>query len=123
MYKLTVKGHFDAAHYIKDYVGGPCDRLHGHRWYVDVCIEGETLDKRNILVDFSNVKKVLKDLFTMTLDHYCLNDMLPETNNVTAEYLAKWIFEQVRARNSNHLVDVKSVTVWESPECGVTYEP
>ena len=123
MYELRVKEHFDAAHYIKDYPG-KCSRTHGHRWEVEVVYSGRVLDNLNMLVDFSKVKAVLKDLLDAKLDHYMLNDVLDE-EHVTAEFLAKWIY--------NKLSDVEflgpkclglvEVTVWESPECFVTYRP
>jgi 6-pyruvoyltetrahydropterin/6-carboxytetrahydropterin synthase len=50
MYRLQVKTHFDAAHRLVDY-NGKCNRLHGHRWDVEVGVQGPTLDDRNMLVD------------------------------------------------------------------------
>ena len=59
MFKLRVKKHFDSAHCIADYAG-KCSRMHGHRWDVEVVLGGEKLDAMNILVDFSEVKKMMK---------------------------------------------------------------
>ena len=116
MYELRVKGHFDAAHYIKDY-SGKCCRMHGHRWGVQVCLKGSVLDKTNILVDFHTVKELLSRR-TEFLDHYIVNERLNE-QNVTAEFIAKWLFESLRLDLHTQL---ESVSISESPECTVTYK-
>ncbi len=129
MYQLRVKDHFDAAHYIKDY-GGKCQRMHGHRWDVEVALEGASLDTLNMLVDFALVKSDI-GLVLDGLDHYILNERLGEPN-VTAEFLAKCLFIALQARFSLTLegrstvlkiarVSLKSVTVWESPDCCAVY--
>jgi 6-pyruvoyltetrahydropterin/6-carboxytetrahydropterin synthase len=122
MYELRVKGHFDAAHFIKDY-SGKCQRMHGHRWGVQVCLIGRKLDNINILVDFSVVKELLKRR-TDFLDHYVVNEQLNEPN-ITAEYIARWLFECMRMDlydKSTISVQVESVSISESPECSVTYK-
>lgn len=133
MYRLQVKSHFDAAHYIKDYPG-KCKRMHGHRWEVEAVLEGKELDALNMLIDFSLVKGWLKSILE-DLDHYVLNEQLPEltqdgeSDNVTAEYLAKWLFLGLDTKLQfasptflPHLpVRLVCVTVWESPDCCVKY--
>lgn len=121
MYELRVKDHFDAAHYIADYKG-KCHRMHGHRWEVEVCVQGINLDKLNMLIDFSVVKKKLSEL-TDLLDHFVLNDRLETMPgiaepNVTAELLSEWFYRGL----CNASLNVKSVTIWESPECSITYK-
>lgn len=117
MYTLKVRTHFDAAHYLKNYIG-KCHRTHGHRWDVEIAIQGDTLDSMNMLVDFSIVKRSMKQLIDETLDHYSLNDTLKEPNP-TAEFIAKWIYEHIPL---DEFASLLSVTVWESPECSVCYE-
>ena len=122
MYELRVDGHFDAAHFIKDY-NGKCSRMHGHRWGVQVCLVGNKLDRTNILVDFSVVKELLKRR-TDFLDHYIVNEQLNEPN-ITAEYIAKWLFECMRMDlydKSTISIHLESVSISESPECTVTYK-
>jgi len=121
MYRLQVKTHFDAAHYIKDYPG-KCSRLHGHRWEVEVVLEGERLDRMNMLVDFVEVKRMLDELLDTQLDHYLLNETLGE-KNVTAEFLAEWLFKRIFYSSTYAEIPAKltRVTVWESPDCCVKY--
>ncbi len=116
MYDLRVKVHFDAAHKITDY-DGKCARLHGHRWTVGVSLAFSELDKMNISHDFGTIKATLKGLLEGYLDHYYLNETLEETN-ITAEFIAKWIYDKLLPTYASCLVDV---SVWESPDCYVTY--
>jgi 6-pyruvoyltetrahydropterin/6-carboxytetrahydropterin synthase len=95
--------------------------MHGHRWDIEVTLEGEVLNRLNILADFGGVKTVLKAVLEK-LDHYVLNEVLKESE-LTAEFLAKWIYEWL-ANPFTELepeVTLTAVTVWESPECSVTY--
>lgn len=138
MYRLKVKTHFDAAHYLKDYLG-KCQRLHGHRWVVECCFEGKELGRVNMLVDFSLVKKLVGKLLE-ELDHYSLNDQLgvegSSEENPTAEFVARWLFSRMKDRlraahtppiNHEWLdafkrgVKLVQVTICESPECCVEY--
>jgi len=126
VFRLQVKDHFDAAHQLKGY-NGKCKRLHGHRWDVEVCVEGSELDELNMLIDFVVVKKVMKQLLDNILDHYFLNEVLGE-NNVTAEFLAKWFFgkfqEGLQASGyAPNQVKLVRVCIWESPDCCVKYSP
>ena len=118
MYNLTVQSHFDAAHRIEGYLG-KCSREHGHRFGVTVELQGKELDDINILVDFGLVKTRLKDIIDNYLDHYQLNDTLAE-DNVTAEFLAKWLYENMTDYDLGG-VKLVSVTISESPDCAVRY--
>lgn len=121
MYRLQVKTHFDAAHRLSDYVG-KCNREHGHRWEIEVCIQGDGLDARNMLVDFGEVKELLKSVMDTHLDHWQLNESLGEPNP-TAEFLAKWLFDRIHDEVVLWGFVLSRTCVWESPECCVKYSP
>jgi len=120
-FELHVKTHFDAAHYIKDYVG-KCGREHGHRWEVEAVLEGSRLDKRNMLVDFAQVKKAMNGLIDTMLDHQQLNEQFAEPN-VTAEFLARYVYGQLRSSLCEIREGLRLVRtcIWESPDCCVKY--
>lgn len=120
MYELRVKTHFDAAHFLKDYPGR-CANLHGHRWDVELVIEGSELYEQNMLLDFTIVKGLLGTAMNI-VDHQCLNEVL-KTDWPTAEYVAKWLYEYTSPRNKRvwDRAKVVSVTVWESPDCCARY--
>lgn len=128
---LAVKGHFDAAHSLRNY-DGPCARLHGHRWEVQAVFRG-VVDGINdneglgLLVDFKTVKKWM-DKALGCYDHKHLNELPPfDKINPTAENLAPILFTSLRtvvaqenARGRCNAVELVELTVWESPGCAVT---
>jgi len=120
MFRLKVKTHFDAAHHIRDYEG-KCGRVHGHRWELEVVFEGTYLDDKNMLVDFRRVKDFLARRVECYLDHWDLNATLNEPN-VTAEFIARWAYRELQNLGDlSSVVRLVCVTVWESPECCVSY--
>lgn len=124
MYLIRVRDEFCAAHALT-FADGTRERLHGHNWRVEVVVACPQLDAQGLGMDFVAVQQVLHALLDEELDHRNLNDIadLPQPN-ATSERLARWIAERLAARlpagaPGAHL---QSVTVWESDDCGVTYE-
>jgi 6-pyruvoyltetrahydropterin/6-carboxytetrahydropterin synthase len=119
-WKTRVKTHFDAAHKLRDY-NGKCANLHGHRWEIEVVYEQHFLGLHtNMTVDFKVVKKQLNELLP---DHAYLNDVYQEVNP-TAEFLAQKLYTELNARIeelNNPGATLVEVTIWESPECCITY--
>ena len=91
MYTLRVEIEFAAAHFLSNY-HGKCEKLHGHNYKARLWVKGEELDKGGMLVDFSILKKTLKQA-TENLDHSCLNDIDEFMNDPSAERIARYIFE------------------------------
>jgi len=123
MFTLTTKHHFDAAHFLKGYVG-KCSNLHGHRWEVVVEVQGNRLDSVGILCDFGLVRKYLKEICDK-LDHKCLNDIFEF--NATAENLSKYIFDELAVQWLTLLAKqngwISAVTVFESPDSSCEWRP
>ena len=120
MYELTVKLHFDAAHFVRGYPGN-CANTHGHRWFVVLKIECEELNDLGIAIDFRTVKELAKPLID-SLDHTLLNDHGPFRNiNPTTENLSKYVFLALADRIAELGAQLTSVEVWESEQCGVRY--
>jgi NAD(P)-dependent dehydrogenase (short-subunit alcohol dehydrogenase family) len=67
MFVVTVQAHYDSAHYLRNYKG-KCERLHGHRYVVELALGTTELDKAGIAFDFVEVKKHLRALADH-LDH------------------------------------------------------
>lgn len=121
VYELTVKGHFDAAHALRDYPG-ECRNLHGHTWDVEVTVEGATLDDIGIVYDFKQLKDDLAAVIT-NYDHVLINDVPPfDVITPTAENLARVIFERL-VETVGEQVRVREVAVWESPVARLVYRP
>lgn len=100
----------DASHVVEGY-NGPCSKLHGHRWKIEVSVVTETLNDIGIGTDFSELKNSLEEL---KLDHTHLNDII---SPATAECLARYVFNEIRKKGLN----VAKVTVWETPSNKVEY--
>lgn len=120
MYQVSVKGHFDAAHYLRGYQGR-CENLHGHRFEVVVTLSGKGLDEKGMLRDFTEIKADLKQILAH-LDHVCLNDGPPfDVLNPSSENIARFIYGEMKGRLADTPVSLASVQVYESPDAWATY--
>lgn len=118
MYEVSVREHFDAAHYLRGYQG-KCENVHGHRYEVVVTVRAGRLDDIGLACDFAVVKRHLRDALAR-FDHVCLNDVQPfDTMNPSSENIATTVYEELRSRG----LSVSSVRVYESPDTYVTYTP
>lgn len=120
MYELTIERSFSAAHQLRDY-DGPCARLHGHNYRVQITVGGERLAANGMLLDFGDLKAIC-DAILHDLDHRCLNE-LPDFAEVnpTAENIAAFIHGEVAERLPSDAVTIRRVSVWESDGSCVTY--
>ena len=119
MYELIIESEFSAAHRLRGYRGA-CERLHGHNWRVELAVAGEQLNELGLLVDFRELKRILKEAVDR-FDHAFLNEIPDfQEQNPTTENLARTIFEQC-ARKMPQGMRVRSVGVWESSRCGARY--
>lgn len=126
MYQMMVETEFSAAHRLRDYPG-PCSRLHGHNFKVQVYLVGEELDNQEMLIDFRAVKQICAEALRQ-LDHGYLNDLPAfQDRNPTSENLAKFIFEEIKSALADpsspgyQRVRVDKVLVFESPHCSIEY--
>jgi len=123
MYEVTVEDTFAAGHYLRNY-RGKCENPHGHNYKVRVTLYGEELDRAGLLLDFKDLKDVMRDTVDR-LDHQMINDLEPFTVlNPSAENLAKYFYDQTQAKlraATNGRVRVKNVTVWETDTTTATY--
>jgi 6-pyruvoyltetrahydropterin/6-carboxytetrahydropterin synthase len=116
MYEVTVEDTFAAGHYLRNYKG-KCENPHGHNYKIRVTLAGADLDKAGLLLDFKDLKEVMKTTIER-LDHQMINDIEPFTViNPSAENLAKYFYDETNVRLSkttNGRVRVKDVTVFET---------
>ncbi|MCL0060510.1 6-carboxytetrahydropterin synthase QueD [Dehalococcoidia bacterium] len=120
MYRVSVRQHFDAAHYLRGYQG-KCEELHGHRFEAVVTVESSELDDVGMAFDFSELKGHLREILER-FDHVCLNDVAPfDKINPSSENIATTIYRDLQPRLE--AVSIFNVEVWESPDSCVTYIP
>jgi 6-pyruvoyltetrahydropterin/6-carboxytetrahydropterin synthase len=123
MYEVTVEDSFAAGHYLRQYKG-KCEKPHGHNYKVRVTLAGEALDRAGLLVDFKDLREVMKQVIER-LDHQMINDLEPFTTlNPSAENLAKYFYDETNSKLShetNGRVHVKDVTIYETDETTARY--
>ncbi len=123
MFEVTVEDTFAAGHYLRNYKG-KCENPHGHNYKVRVTLAGRELDKAGLLLDFKDLKEVMKPVIDR-LDHQMMNDVAPFiTLNPSAENLAKFFYDETNAlllKTTNGRVRVKDVTIWETDTTTATY--
>jgi 6-pyruvoyltetrahydropterin/6-carboxytetrahydropterin synthase len=119
MYRLKVIDQFSSAHQLKGY-RGECEELHGHNWKVEVFVEGEKLDSVGLLIDFKELKKLIRTI-TGELDHRFLNAMEPfKKSNPSSELISKHIYSELKNKLPSG-VSLDSVAVWESETACAVY--
>ncbi|MCA9291002.1 MAG: 6-carboxytetrahydropterin synthase QueD [Phycisphaerales bacterium] len=92
--RLSKTIDFEAAHWLPCFPEGhKCRRMHGHSFRVDIVVAGEIPDGRHYLVDYGDIKAVLRPI-TEQLDHYCLND-IAGLENPTSEMIAAWLWDRL----------------------------
>lgn len=123
MYEVTVEDTFSAGHYLRNYKG-KCENPHGHNYKVRVTLQGRELDHAGLLLDFKDLKVVMKPVIDY-LDHQMMNDIVPFNEvNPSAENLAKYFYDETNkylAGETKGRVRVKDVTIWETDTTTATY--
>jgi 6-pyruvoyltetrahydropterin/6-carboxytetrahydropterin synthase len=123
MYEVTVDGDFSSGHYLRNY-RGKCENPHGHNYKVRVTLRGETLDVAGLLLDFKDLKHVMRPVIDR-LDHQMLNDIAPFTEiNPSAENLARYFYDQTNQQLESMTggrVRVKDCTIYETDLTSATY--
>lgn len=115
MYVVTVQAHYDSAHFLRNY-HGKCERLHGHRYVVELALSAEKLDDSGMSYDFVELKKHLRELANY-LDHNNINEMPPfDVIEPSAENQAKYFHDEMKKRLPAEMAEsVFYVKVWETP--------
>ena len=122
MYEVTVEDTFAAGHYLRNYKG-KCENPHGHNYKIRVTLAGAELDKAGLLLDFKDLKEVMKHAIDR-LDHQMINEIEPfNVLNPSAENLAKYFCDGIDAQVRPHGVRVASVKVWETDMTSASFIP
>lgn len=131
MYSVTKKIEFCYGHRLLDY-DGVCKHPHGHNAVAEIEVQTDTLDRRNMVVDFTDIKQTVKGWIDRELDHRMIlrqDDPLVGLlqsigepiyileSNPTVERIARLIFDVSR----EHGLPVSRVTVWETPSSWATF--
>jgi len=133
MFRVTREIEFCYGHRLLNY-DGKCRFLHGHNGKAVIAIESEKLDDRGMVLDFSDIKRVVSRWIDDTLDHRMIlnrNDPAVEVlqkmgeplylvdENPTAETIARLIHEFTVSQG----FPIVETHLWETPHCFATYRP
>ena len=131
MYRVTKRIDFCYGHRLLDY-DGVCKHPHGHNALAEIEVRTDTLDERNMVADFGDIKRLVKGWIDRELDHKMIlrrDDPLVAPlqslgepiylleSNPTVERIAKLIFDEAVTLG----LDIVTVTVWETPTSCATY--
>jgi 6-pyruvoyltetrahydropterin/6-carboxytetrahydropterin synthase len=131
MYSVTKRIDFCYGHRLLDY-NGICKHPHGHNAVAEIEVRTDALDMRNMVVDFSDIKRIVKGWIDRELDHKMIlrhDDPLVKPlqslgepifivdSNPTVERIARLIYEVSREQG----LPVVRVTVWETPTSWATF--
>jgi len=131
MYSVTKRIDFCYGHRLLDY-DGVCKHPHGHNATAEIEVRTGTLDKRNMVCDFSDIRRIVKTWIDREIDHKMIlrrDDPLAAAleqlgepmylleSNPTVERIARLIFEYAQERG----LPVVRVKVWETPTSYAEY--
>ena len=132
MYRVTQQIDFCYGHRLLNYEG-KCKDLHGHNGRAVISLEGEKLDERGMLVDFTDIKRVVRGWINDELDHRMIlhqdDPLLPLLvshrqpvytipSNPTAENIARLIFDYAQGQG----FPVVEVVLWETRNSRAAYK-
>jgi len=108
---VTKRFEFEYAHMLPGY-DGKCKNLHGHHGVLEVEI-GQFLINgtyEGMVIDFSDLKRIVEKYVIDKFDHHYLNDFIPIS---TAENMTLKIVEELQIHFGKAL---KRVRVYETPD-------
>lgn len=133
MLTVSKQCQFDAAHVLTNHAG-QCKNLHGHTYRIIVEV-AEGPDGHDMVIDFKDLKQVLREVILERFDHAFIFDETSASEceiaavvakhgmkrvglpfRSTAENLAGYFYREVAGR-----VNVSSVKVYETPESCAEY--
>ena len=132
MFRVTREIDFCYGHRLLNYEG-KCRYLHGHNGRAVIAIGASRLDERGMVLDFSEIKKVISRWIDDHLDHRMIlrrdDPVIPALRelgeplylmdeNPTAENIAQLIFDV----SVEHGFPVVETQLWETERCFATYQ-
>jgi len=139
-YSITAEIKFDAAHRLSNYEG-KCQRIHGHTYRVSITVESSKLNNWGAVIDFGDLKRLLKTYVSDRYDHKlilksgdtenkAISSVLKSSwvvwmnGNPTAENMARDIYKDIQPALKVIAKNIKlvEVTVYETATNKATYQ-
>ena len=94
MIRITKIFNFETAHVLYNY-DGKCKNMHGHSYKLFVTVKGAPIadsshPKNGMVVDFSDIKKIVQEEIISQWDHGVLVNATTEHNCPISQQLQKW---------------------------------
>jgi len=108
--RITKKFNFEMAHALHGH-DGLCRHIHGHSYVLEVCVAGipQTSEgpKKGMVLDFGELKKVVKESIVDPLDHALVlsHESQPETLRQGRELFNKLVVVDYQPTSENMLID------------------
>ena len=130
-YRVSRQIDFCYGHRLLNYEG-KCRHLHGHNGRAVITIESDKLDRRGMVMDFTDIKQVVSRWIDDNLDHRMIlhkeDPAVPSLRelgeplylldwNPTAENIARLIFEKTLEAG----FPIGEARLWETPNCFATF--
>ena len=132
MFTIKKTFHLAYAHRLMEHKG-KCRNLHGHNALVEVTLKARKLNSEKMVMDFTDLARVMKKWLDDNLDHKVLlakkdpllkllqkegQDCFATAQNPTAEILAELIFKALKRAG----LPVHKVAFWETPTSMAGYK-
>ena len=129
MISITKEFTFDAAHRLfqqdlsleeNQKIFGKCCKIHGHTYRLCITVSGP-IDNSGMIIHFSRLKEIVRELVIDKYDHTMLNEMV-EYQNIppTAEIMANHIFKILQQNFASQKISLCSVVLYETPTSWAT---
>ena len=127
--EITARYEFESAHRLRDpalseeenaRVFGPCARMHGHTYLLEITLSGERL-VHGMMLNLNEIDTLVKERIISQLDHRTIND-LPHFKQVpaTAEEIARWVWQELQPLIESDTARLERVTVFEGKRFSAT---
>ncbi len=110
------------AHILQDY-DGPCRNIHGHSYKLFVTVSGtpiqdESSPKKGMVMDFKDLKAIVKDHIVMRFDHALVlsSKTDPELIESMKKHMEKLIIVDYQPTSENLIADFASIIRSHLPE-------
>jgi 6-pyruvoyltetrahydropterin/6-carboxytetrahydropterin synthase len=120
--QIACEFRFEASHVLRrddwseaenNAVFGSCTRLHGHSYRLIVTLRGPIDPETGMVMNFRDLKRLVRERVVDRLDHYHLNDVVGGLT--TAENILYWIAGQFIGAIPFDLLS--RIELWETATC------
>lgn len=120
MFTVSIETHFWASHQLV-LPDGAKEPVHHHDWLVTADVSSEKLNNMAVVINFHKLKAMVDDIL-VSFDNKALNEIgYFQQNNPSAENVARYIYEKLRAKLPES-VKLERIKVVEEPGYSAKFE-